>query len=76
MSGFSYLAVFALLAMVICYAFEERSRLALLGFCAASVIAALSEFILRHWSFGIVALGFTGAALERWYVGRRRDGRV
>lgn len=75
MSGLSYLTLFALVAMVIFYAVEDRSRLALLAFSAASMVAALSEFILGRWTFGIVALGFAGMALQRWYIKRRRDNR-
>jgi hypothetical protein len=73
MSGLSYFALFALIAMVIFYVVEDQSALALLGFSAASALAALSEFILGHWPFGIVALGFAGTALHRWYVRRHLD---
>jgi len=72
MSAPSFLAFVALVAMVIFYALEDRSQLAPLGFSAASVVAALSQFILGRWPFGLVALGFACAALRRWYV--RRDG--
>lgn len=60
------LAVLALIAMVVFYALEERSQLALLGFSAAAWLAALSLLALGRWPFGVVAIGFAVAALRRW----------
>jgi hypothetical protein len=63
MSAPSFLAFVALVAMVIFYALDDRSQLAPLGFSAASVVAALSEFILGRWPFGLVALAFAGGGI-------------
>jgi hypothetical protein len=76
MSNVSYVALFALIVMVVLYAFEDRWPLAPLGFSVAATIAAVSEFALGRWAFGIAGLGFAVVALHRWYVGRRREGHV
>jgi hypothetical protein len=68
MSGPSYLALIALIAMVIFYAVEDRSPVALLGFSIASVFAALGQFILGCWPFGLAAFGFAVVSLWRWYL--------
>jgi hypothetical protein len=75
MSVSAYLAVLALIAMVVFYALEERLQLAPLGFSAAALVA-LSLFALGRWPFGVVAVGFAAAALRRWYVERGREHRV
>lgn len=74
MSDSSSLALFALVAMVILYAVEDRSPFAPLGFAVAAAIAALSDFVLHRWSFGAVALGFAVVALRRWHLRRHRNG--
>lgn len=76
MSDASYVALFALVVMVVLYALEHRWSLAPLGFSAASTIVAASEFVLGRWPLGMAALGFAVVASRRWYVTRRRDGRV
>ena len=75
MSGFSYVALFALVAMVILYALEHRWPFAVLGFSIAAAIAAASEFVLGRWPLGIAALGFAAVASRRWYLRQRRDSR-
>jgi hypothetical protein len=73
----AYFAIVALVAMVVFYALEHRlKQLAPLGFCAASLILALSVFALGRWPFAVVAVGFAVAALCRSYVGRSRERRL
>lgn len=69
----TYLAIIAVIAMVVFYALEERSQLALLGFSAAALVAALSLFALGRWPFGVVAVGFAVTASHRWYMERVRE---
>jgi len=70
MSTASYVALFALIVMVVLYAIENRWSLAPLGLSIAATIAAVSEFALGRWALGIAGL----VASDRWYVGRRREG--
>jgi integral membrane sensor domain MASE1 len=74
MSGSSTIALFALMAMVVLYAIEQSVPLARLGFAAACLIAALSDFALGHWPFDVIALGFGLIAVWRWNSLRRRHG--
>ena len=63
----TYFAIVALTAMVVFYALEHRlKQLARLGFCAASLILALSVFALGPWPLAVVAVGFAVEALRRW----------
>lgn len=76
MSAPSYVALIALLAMVVFYAIESRSTHSALGFSIAATVVAISEFSLDRWPFAIAALGFAAVALRRWYVGRKRSSRT
>jgi hypothetical protein len=76
MSVASYVALFSLSVMVLMYAFEERWPLAPIGFFAASLIAAASEFVAGHWPLGIAALGFALVTSQRRLGRRRRDGHL
>jgi hypothetical protein len=73
----AYLAIVALIAMIVFYGLEERlQQLAPLGFCVASLVVAFSVFALGRWLFAVVAVGFAVEALRRWYVRRGREHRV
>jgi hypothetical protein len=74
MSGSSTIALLALMAMVAFYSMERSIPLARLGFAAACLIAAVSDFALGHWPFGVVALGFCLIAVQKWNSGRHRHG--
>jgi hypothetical protein len=74
MSNAAYIALFALVAMVVLYAIEDRWSLALLGFSVAAAIVAVSDFVLGRWPLGIAVLGFVAVASRRWYVRQRQDG--
>lgn len=76
MSDASYVALCALVVMVVLYALENRQPLALLGFSLAATVAAVSEFTLGRWPLGIAALGFAVVASRRWYVKQRQDSHV
>ena len=76
MSVPSYIALIALLAMVVFYAIESRSTHSALGFSIAATVVAISEFFLDRWPFAIAALGFAGVALRRWYLARTRSSRT
>jgi hypothetical protein len=70
MSDASYVALFALIVMVVLYALEHRWPLAPLEFSFASTIVAVSEFVLGRWPLGLAAMGFALLASRRWYLRR------
>jgi hypothetical protein len=58
LSAFGFLAV---TAMLVCYAFEQRSPLFILGFAAACALGSLYAFLQGAWPFGIVEAVLTPA---------------
>ena len=59
--------LFAVVAMVVCYAFEQRSRLFILGFAVSCVLASAYGFLQGAWPFGVVEAIWALVALRRWW---------
>jgi len=65
------LALFGLLAvtaMLVCYAFENRSRRFVLGFALACVLGSVYGFLQGAWPFGLVEFVWALVALRRWWI--------
>jgi hypothetical protein len=60
--------VFAVTAMLVCYAFENRSHWFILGFAAACMLGSVYGFLQGAWPFGIVEFVWALVALHRWRV--------
>jgi hypothetical protein len=58
--------LFAVTAMVVCYAFENRSAWFILAFAVACVLASVYGFLQGAWPFGLVEAVWTIVALRRW----------
>ena len=58
--------LFAVAAMVVCYAFEQRSRLFILGFAVSCVLASAYGFLQGAWPFGVIEAIWAIVALRRW----------
>jgi hypothetical protein len=67
MNGLSLFGLFAVTAMLVCYAFEDRSAKFIVGFAAACVLASAYGFLQGAWPFGIVEAVWAGVALRRWW---------
>jgi hypothetical protein len=67
MSGLTLFGLFSVTAMLVCYAFEERSPRLVLGFAAACVLASIYGFLQGAWPFGIVEAIWAVVALRRWW---------
>jgi hypothetical protein len=67
MSGLTLFGLFAVTAMLVCYAFEDRSPKFVLGFAAACVLASIYGFLQGAWPFGIVEGVWAVVALRRWW---------
>lgn len=61
--------LFAVTAMLVCYALESRSHLFVLGFAAACALGSAYGFLQGAWPFGVVEAVWALVALVRW---RRR----
>jgi hypothetical protein len=58
--------LFAVTAMVVCYAFEQRSPWFILGFAGSCLLGSIYGFLQGAWPFGLVEAVWTVVALARW----------
>jgi hypothetical protein len=63
--------LFAVTAMLICYALEDRSHWYILGFAVACALGSAYGFLQGAWPFGLVEAVWAGVALRRWNVRRQ-----
>jgi hypothetical protein len=66
MSGLSLFGLFAVTAMLVCYALEDRSPWFILAFAGACALASIYGFLQGAWPFGIVEAIWACVALRRW----------
>jgi hypothetical protein len=70
MDGLTLFGLFAVTAMMVCYALEARSHWFGLGFAAACALGSTYGFLHGAWPFGLVEPVWAVVALVRW---RRRS---
>jgi hypothetical protein len=58
--------LFAVTAMLLCYAMEDRSPWFVLAFAGACGLGSLYGFLQGAWPFGVVEAIWAGVALRRW----------
>jgi hypothetical protein len=63
--------LFAVIAMVVCYAYENRSPRFILAFAGACVLGSIYGFLQGAWPFGAVELVWSAIAISRWRKARR-----
>ena len=63
--------LFAVTAMVVCYALEDRSPRFVLAFAASCVLASIYGFLQGAWPFGLVEAIWSLLALRRWRLAER-----
>lgn len=66
MDGLTLFGLFAVTAMLVCYALEDRSRWFVLAFAAAGVLASIYGFVQGAWPFGVVEAIWALVAVRRW----------
>lgn len=66
MEPLSIFGLFAVTAMLVFYALEDRKPLYILGFAAACVLGSAYGFLQGAWPFGIVEAIWALVALRRW----------
>jgi hypothetical protein len=65
--------LFAVTAMLVCYAVEDRSPWFILAFAVACALGSIYGFLQGAWPFGIVEAVWSVIALRRfWRVLKRR----
>ena len=68
----SAFGLFAVTAMLVCYALEDRSPWFILAFAGACALGSIYGFLQGAWPFGLVEAVWLLVALRRW----RRVSRV
>jgi hypothetical protein len=72
MSPLTAFGLFAVAAMLVCYALEDRNPWFVLAFSGACVLASIYGFLQGAWPFGLVEGIWSGVAARRWWL-RRAD---
>jgi hypothetical protein len=62
----TWFGLFAVTAMVVCYALEQRSHWFILVFAFACVLGSIYGFLQGAWPFGVVEAIWAVIALPRW----------
>jgi hypothetical protein len=73
-SALTLFGLFAVSAMLVCYAFEARSRWFILGFAVACALGSTYGFLQGAWPFGAVEAVWAVVALRRWWRAARDIG--
>ena len=68
MSPLTLFGLFAVTAMLVCYALEDRSAWFILAFAAACSLASIYGFLQGAWPFGIVEAVWAAVAAHRWRI--------
>jgi hypothetical protein len=71
MDSLSLFGLFAVTAMLVAYALEERSHWFILAFAGACALGSVYGFLQGAWPFGLVEAIWAGVALRRWLIKRR-----
>lgn len=71
MSPLAAFGLFAVTAMLVCYALEKRSPWFILGFAAACALGSAYGFLQGAWPFGLVEAVWAVVAARRWWLAAR-----
>ena len=68
MDSLTLFGLFAVTAMVVCYALEARSTWFVLAFAGACVLGSIYGFLQGAWPFGLVEAIWSTIAARRWLL--------
>jgi hypothetical protein len=71
MSSLTLFGLFAVIAMLVCYALEDRSAWFILGFALACLLGSIYGFLQGAWPFGFVEAAWSMVAARRWWLAIR-----
>jgi hypothetical protein len=71
MDNLTIFGLFAVSAMLVTYALEQRSNWFVLAFSASCVMGSAYGFLQGAWPFGLVEAVWSIVALRRWWLIRR-----
>ncbi len=66
MNWLTLFGLFAVSAMLVCYAFEDRNPGFILAFAGACVLGSLYGFLQGAWPFGVLEAAWAVVAVVRW----------
>ncbi len=66
MNALTAFGLFAVTAMLVCYALEPRSRWWTLAFAGACALGSIYGFLQGAWPFGLVEAAWALVAFRRW----------
>jgi hypothetical protein len=74
MDGLTAFGLFAVTAMLVCYALEQRSTWFIPAFAGSCALGSLYGFLQGAWPFGLVEAMWAIVAPRRWHHTRSRRG--
>jgi hypothetical protein len=72
MTPLSTFGLFAVTAMLVCYALEKRSPWFIFAFAIACAMGSVYGFLQGAWPFGLVEAVWAVVALRRWRLAQER----
>jgi hypothetical protein len=67
MDSLTLFGLFAVSAMLVCYALEKRSVWFILAFAASCALGSVYGFLQGAWPFGLVEGIWSIVALKKWW---------
>ena len=71
MDPLTLFGLFAVTAMLVCYALENRSPWFILAFAGSCALGSVYGFLQGAWPFGLVEAVWSVVAVRRWWVATR-----
>jgi len=75
MTPLTLFGLFAVSAMLVCYAMEARSRWWTLAFGVSCLMGSVYGFLQGAWPFGLVEGVWACVAVRKWWRARAAGGR-
>ena len=63
--------LFAVTAMLVCYALEDRTHWFILAFAGSCALGSLYDFLGGAWPFGMVEAIWCAVGARRWWIKQR-----
>jgi hypothetical protein len=67
LDGPTLFGLFAVGAMLLCYAFEDKSPWFILAFAGACALGSIYGFLQGAWPFGVIEAIWAAVAFRRWW---------
>jgi hypothetical protein len=71
MNSLAAFGLFAVTAMVVCYALENRSHWFVFGFAVSCALGSIYGFLQGAWPFGLVEAIWSIVAVRKWWTASR-----